>query len=149
MIGVMVGNTFCYRANGSEGLRRGNVAYAPAVSIPSNKADRSDKPDDFVLATNTTHSVRSFIERAFAVVGRTISWHGAGVDEIGVDDQGKTVVRVDERYFRPAEVERLRGDPAKALDLLGWKPTVSFENLVEEMVKADLQSAKFLVEDRN
>jgi GDPmannose 4,6-dehydratase len=109
----------------------------------------SDTPDDFVLATNTTHTVRSFIELAFSHVGRKITWRGSGVEEEGVDDEGNVVVRVDERYFRPAEVEKLLGNPAKAEKLLGWVPSVPFEELVREMVAADIESAKYLVEDLN
>lgn len=102
-----------------------------------------------MLATNTTHSVRHFIELAFSHVGRTLTWRGEGVNEEGVDDKGRVVVRVDERYFRPAEVEKLLGNPAKAEKLLGWTPTVPFEELVKEMVAADIESAKYLVEDLN
>lgn len=104
---------------------------------------------DFVLASGESHSVREFIEAAFRVVGRSIAWSGAGVDEVGTDDLGNVVVRVDPRYFRPAEVERLLGDAGKARTVLGWTPTVSFDQLVEEMVLADMASAKYLVEDLN
>ncbi len=99
-------------------------------------------PDDFVLATGECHSVRDFVRAAFAVVGRTIVWRGAGVEEEGVDiDSGKVLVRIDPRYFRPTEVDILRGDAAKAGTVLGWRPTVTFAALVEEMVKADLAAA--------
>ncbi|KAL1919577.1 uncharacterized protein VTP21DRAFT_1508 [Calcarisporiella thermophila] len=99
-----------------------------------------DDPEDFVLATGETHTVREFVEKAFAVVGSKIVWEGKGVDEIGRDRTTGTVrVRVDPKYFRPAEVDLLLGDPAKANQLLGWKRRVTFEELVEEMVKADLE----------
>ncbi|EIW65743.1 hypothetical protein TREMEDRAFT_35861, partial [Tremella mesenterica DSM 1558] len=106
-------------------------------------------PDDFVLASDETHSVREFIERSFAVVSMRITWRGCGVDEIGVEDGGRVVVRVDPQYFRPAEVDHLLGDSTKARVQLGWKRTVSFDELVREMVLADVASAKFLVEDQN
>ena len=97
-----------------------------------------DTPGDYVLGTGEMHTVREFVERAFACVGDAISWRGAGVDEIGVNEAGKTVVRVDPRYFRPTEVELLLADPSKARDELGWRHTTSFEQLVKEMVESDL-----------
>jgi len=101
-------------------------------------------PDDYVLATGETHSVREFIERAFALVGRTIEWRGEGVDEQGFDAKsGESLIRVDPRYFRPTEVDLLLGDPAKARAKLGWKHTTSFEDLVKEMVEADLKQLMF------
>ncbi len=97
------------------------------------------EPDDFVLATGEGHSVREFVESAFAEVGRRIVWRGAGVDETGVDaESGSVLVRVDPRYFRPTEVHSLIGDAAKARDVLGWRPTVTFAELVSEMVAADV-----------
>lgn len=100
---------------------------------------QQDEPDDYVLATGETHTVREFIERAFAVVGRTIAWKGEGVEEIGVDEKDGTVlVEIDPRYFRPTEVELLLGNPAKAKAKLGWAHKTAFPQLVEEMVKADL-----------
>ncbi|KAG1796764.1 uncharacterized protein HD556DRAFT_1359652 [Suillus plorans] len=107
-------------------------------------------PDDFVLATGETHPVREFIEKAFAVVGVTIMWRNSGVEEEGYDAQtGRVVVRVDAQYFRPAEVDLLLGNPAKAERVLGWKRKVDFDSLVTEMVKADLKATKSLVEDQN
>ncbi|MCP4327664.1 MAG: GDP-mannose 4,6-dehydratase [Alphaproteobacteria bacterium] len=95
--------------------------------------------DDYVLATGESHSVREFVESAFGCVGRTIEWQGAGADEIGVDgDSGAVLVRIDARYFRPTEVPHLLGDPAKARDRLGWSHRVGFEELVRDMVEADL-----------
>jgi GDPmannose 4,6-dehydratase len=101
-----------------------------------------DEPDDFVLATGETHSVREFVELAFAQTGRTIRWQGQGVDEIGVDaDSGAALVRIDPRYFRPTEVDLLLGDASKAKARLGWTHTVDFTELVAEMVQADLARA--------
>ena len=97
------------------------------------------EPDDFVLATGEEHSVREFVERSFAEVGRRIAWSGAGVDEVGRDAaSGAVLVRVDPRYFRPTEVHTLLGDAGKARQALGWSPTVSFAELVSEMVAADV-----------
>jgi len=97
------------------------------------------KPDDFVLATGETHSVRSFVELAFAEVGRGIVWQGAGVDEQGIDDKsGEVLVEIDPRYFRPTEVDLLLGDPSKAREVLGWRHKTPFPQLVSEMVQADL-----------
>ena len=101
---------------------------------------QQEKPDDFVLATGEAHSVREFIEIAFAYTGRQIVWKGAGLEEKGVDvKNGDTLVEVDERYFRPTEVEFLLGDPAKAERMLGWKHTTNFRDLVTEMVESDLK----------
>ncbi|MBN9219950.1 MAG: GDP-mannose 4,6-dehydratase [Mesorhizobium sp.] len=98
-----------------------------------------DEPDDFVLASGEAHSVREFVELAFAEIGRSIRWQGKGVDEIGIDDgSGAVVVRIDPRYFRPAEVELLVGDPSKARSRLGWSHVTGFRELVAEMVRADL-----------
>ncbi|KAI0037054.1 hypothetical protein K488DRAFT_39945 [Vararia minispora EC-137] len=107
-------------------------------------------PEDFVLATGETHRVREFVEKAFAVVNVQIRWEGNGEQEVGIDVQsGKAVVRVDARYFRPAEVDLLLGSPAKAERLLGWKRKVDFPSLVKEMVEADLLASKSLIEDHN
>jgi GDPmannose 4,6-dehydratase len=101
---------------------------------------QQDKPDDYVLATGEMHSVREFIERAFAEVGRSIAWRGKGVDEEGLDDKtGDVLVRVDPRYFRPTEVDLLLGDPSKARTALGWKHEITFPMLVKEMMAADLR----------
>lgn len=101
----------------------------------------ADKPGDYVLATGEMHSVREFVQLAFAETGRTIVWRGAGVEEIGVDEAtGKTLVEVDPRYFRPTEVEQLLGDPTKARNELGWTHKTPFRELVSEMVAADLES---------
>jgi len=100
-------------------------------------------PDDYVLATGETHSVREFVELAFAEVGLTIEWRGHGLQEVGIDSAtGKTRVTVDPHYFRPTEVDCLLGDATKAKQKLGWVPTISFTELVKEMVAADLSSAQ-------
>lgn len=101
------------------------------------------EPDDYVLATGEKHSVRTFVERAFAEVGRTIKWSGSGVNEKGRDAKTKeVVVAVDPRYFRPTEVDLLVGDASKAREKLGWTATTSFDELVKEMVAAELISMK-------
>ena len=104
---------------------------------------QQEKPEDFVIATGEQHSVRDFVDRAAKVLDIQIRWEGRDVDEKGYDaSTGKCIVEVDPRYFRPAEVETLLGDPAKAYDKLGWKPTTSFEDLVREMVEEDMKSAQ-------
>jgi GDPmannose 4,6-dehydratase len=99
-------------------------------------------PEDFVLATGSMHTVREFLERAFACVSITLKWVGekGAVTEVGVDasDETRTLVSIDPAYFRPTEVDLLLGDPSKALAKLGWKATTKFEDLVREMVAADL-----------
>lgn len=98
-----------------------------------------DEPDDYVLATGEMHSVREFVELAFKQVNIGIAWQGNGVDEKGIDRRtGRVLVEVDPRYFRPAEVDLLLGDPRKANAKLGWRHTVTFEELVAEMVREDL-----------
>jgi GDPmannose 4,6-dehydratase len=97
------------------------------------------EPDDFVLATGEMHSVREFVERAFAEVGRRVAWQGKGLDEVGVDEKsGKVLVKIDPRYFRPTEVDKLLGDYRKAREKLGWIPKVKFAALVKEMVAAEV-----------
>ncbi|MSP32211.1 MAG: GDP-mannose 4,6-dehydratase [Pseudolabrys sp.] len=101
------------------------------------------KPDDYVLATGETHSVREFVERAFGVIGRAIRWRGEGVNEVGIDKaSGKELIKVDPRYFRPTEVDILQGDASKARSKLGWKHKVSFNDLVAELVTSDLNAAR-------
>ena len=101
---------------------------------------QQDAPDDYVLATGETHTVREFVEQAFAVVERGIEWEGCGVDETGRDARtGERLIEIDPRYFRPTEVDILLGDPEKARFRLGWQHSVSFQELVSEMVEADLR----------
>ena len=117
---------------------------------------QQDKPDDFVIASGVQHSVREFIGQAAGELGIKIRWEGNGIDEVGIVDEvssdplsltphpspGQTIVRVDPRYFRPTEVESLLGDPSKAKKELGWEPKITFDELVKEMVQADLEAAK-------
>ena len=99
--------------------------------------------EDYVIATGKSHSVRSFVEKAFQEIGMAISWEGSGVEEVGKDNEsGKIVVKIDPRYFRPTEVDYLLGDPSKAKNKLGWEPTISFDELVKMMVLADLKEAE-------
>jgi GDPmannose 4,6-dehydratase len=101
---------------------------------------QQDEPDDYVLATGEAHTVREFIEAAFAEVGKTIAWKGRGVDEVGLDAaSGRVLVRIDPRYFRPLEVDYLLGDPSKAREKLGWRHRTGFRDLVKDMVESDLQ----------
>ena len=99
---------------------------------------QQEKPDDFVVATGQTHSVRKFIELSFAEIGIDIAWRGSGVNEVGYDKQtGKELVFVDPKYFRPTEVDLLLGDSSKAKRVLGWSPKTTFEELVSMMVASD------------
>jgi len=100
------------------------------------------KPEDFVIATGQQHSVREFVEATAAELGMRITWRGKGENEKGHDAAGRVVVAVDPRYHRPAEVDTLLGDAAKARRVLGWKPRVTFRKLVAEMARADLREAK-------
>jgi GDPmannose 4,6-dehydratase len=101
---------------------------------------QQEQPDDYVLATGEMHSVREFVELAFARVGREIVWRGSGVDEAGIDAKtGTELVRIDPRYFRPTEVEQLLGDSSKARAKLGWSHKTKFKDLVTEMVDSDLK----------
>lgn len=100
------------------------------------------EPEDYVIATGHQYSVRDFVNAAAKELGMKITWRGNEVDETGCDQNGKVIVRVDPRYFRPTEVETLLGDPSKAHQKLGWKPRISFQELVAEMVREDLKSAE-------
>ena len=108
---------------------------------------QTDEPDDFVIATGETRSVREFCEQAFAQVGIPIEWKGTGVNEIGFSiDDGRELVAVDPRYFRPAEVDVLLGDATLAKEKLDWKPKTSFNELVKMMVASDMEATRLLVE---
>lgn len=100
------------------------------------------RPEDFVIATGVQHSVRSFVEIAARMLDMEVTWKGAGLCEKGYDQDGKMIVAVDPRYFRPAEVESLLGDATKAREKLGWSPKISFEELVTEMIEEDYSAAQ-------
>lgn len=104
---------------------------------------QQETPQDFVLSTNEAHSVREFVEKAFAVIGLTIKWKGSGLGEVGYcSETGRELVTVDSKYYRPAEVDLLLGDSSKARKSLKWTPKSSFDELVIEMVLADIEKAK-------
>lgn len=104
---------------------------------------QQEQPEDYVIATGETWSVRSFAEMVFQRLGMPLEWHGSGVDEVGVDTKsGTSVIRIDPKYFRPAEVDLLLGDPSKARRQLGWQQRTSFQQLVEMMTDADLELAR-------
>ena len=103
---------------------------------------QQDQPDDYVIATGVHYSVRDFVGAAAKEIGINITWRGDGLDEKGIDQQGRCIVAVDPRYFRPAEVETLLGDSSKAQKKLGWKPQITFDQLVKEMITEDLRSAE-------
>lgn len=103
---------------------------------------QQDQPEDFVIATGVQFSVRDFVDAAAKELGLAIRWEGSGVEEKGFDSEGRCVVAVDPRYFRPTEVETLLGDAAKAKEKLGWVPATGFNDLVAEMVQEDLKSAQ-------
>ena len=104
---------------------------------------QQDTPDDYVIATNETRSVREFVEVAFKCVDIDIKWQGKGTDEVGINDEtGDIIVKVNPKFYRPAEVDILLGDPSKAEKKLFWKREISFEDLVDRMVKNDLELSK-------
>jgi GDPmannose 4,6-dehydratase len=111
---------------------------------------QQDEPDDYVLATGERHSVREFVEKAFACVDRSIEWRGSGPDEKGIDTRsGQILVEIDPRYFRPTEVDLLVGDPSKARQRLGWRHKTSFVDMVKEMVASDLSVVRYEKERKN
>ncbi len=103
---------------------------------------QQSQAEDFVIATGVQYSVRDFVDAAAAEIGIAVTWRGSGVDEKGYDAQGKCIVQVDPRYFRPTEVETLLGDATKAREKLGWTPKITFTQLVAEMVREDLKAAE-------
>lgn len=103
---------------------------------------QQDKPEDFVIATGHQHSVREFVDLAAQELGIDLKWQGGGVDEKAYDHEGRCLVQVDPRYFRPTEVESLLGDAAQARQKLGWEPRISFKDIVRDMVRGDLEEAE-------
>ncbi len=117
--------------------------YAPEFVEGMWRILQADKPDDFVLATNETHTVREFVEESFKVLGEEIEWRGEGANEKGyLKSNGRQVVGIDPRYYRPTEVDLLLGDYAKAKRILGWEPKTTFKDLVKVMVEADYAKAQ-------
>ena len=152
------GETFVTRKI-TRGLARVKLGLQPAIYLGNIDARRDwghardyveaqwlilqqEKPDDFVIATGEQYSVREFIDLTAEHLEMKIGWEGSGVNERGRDENGNEIVKIDPRYFRPAEVESLLGDPSKAKALLGWEPKISFEKLVEEMAAEDLKAAE-------
>ncbi len=117
--------------------------YAPEYVEGMWRILQADNPDDFVLATNETHSIREFVEESFKNLGEEIIWKGKGVDEKGIiKSSGKEAIGIDPRYFRPTEVDLLVGNPEKAKQMLGWEPKTTFRELVKIMIAADFEKAK-------
>jgi GDPmannose 4,6-dehydratase len=116
---------------------RRDWGYAPEYVEGMWRMLQQDQPEDLVLATGETHSVREFVEEAFRVAGHTIHWSGIGIDEVGRDETGRIVVRIDPAFYRPAEVVLLVGDASRAQQRLGWAPQTTFHQLVARMVHAD------------
>ncbi|MDE2978020.1 MAG: GDP-mannose 4,6-dehydratase, partial [Acidobacteriota bacterium] len=134
------------RAGLQEGVALGNLdsrrdwGYAGDYVEAMRLMLRAETPEDYVIATGETHSVREFCEIAFARAGMPLAWRGEGVEEEGVAEDGRVLVTVDPRHFRKAEVPALRGDARLARERLGWRPRVAFRQLVEMMVDADLEA---------
>ena len=132
-------------ANGSrESVTLGNLSsvkdwgYAKDYVEGMWKMLQQDYPDDYVLGTNESHTVREFVEVAFKIIGKSISWKGSGINEIGLSEDGDTLVKVSREFFRPLESDNYRGDYSKAMKKLGWKPRTRFNDLVKIMVDSDL-----------
>ena len=121
--------------------------YAPEFVEGMWRVLQADDPDDYVLATNETHSIREFVEETFKVLGEEIIWTGTGLNEKGIlKSSGREVVNIDPRYFRPTEVDLLIGDPGKAKEKLGWVPKTTFKDLVKIMTLSDFEKAKRRIE---
>ena len=119
---------------------RRDWGYAPDYVEAMWRMLQQDKPDDFVIATGETHTVKEFVDKALMCAGFEIEWEGTGLDEKGIDSKtGKVLIEISEAYFRPTEVDVLLGDPKKAKQHLGWEPKVTFDKLVEIMAEADLK----------
>ena len=113
--------------------------YASDYTEAMFKILKQDIPDDFVIGTGESHTVREFVEEAFKEIGVNITWKGKGINEVGLNDEGKTVVRVSKEFFRPLESDNYMADYTKAKTKLKWKPKIKFKDLVKIMVKEDLK----------
>lgn len=118
---------------------RRDWGYAPDYVEGMWRILQQEKPEDFVLSTGETHSVREFIEIAMQELGHVITWKGSGVNEIGVDETGRTILRINPEFYRPAEVELLIGDSTKAKQAFGWSPMTTFRELVAKMIRSDFK----------
>jgi len=117
--------------------------YAPEYVEAMWMILQKEKPDDFVIATGETHTVREFVEEAAKEIGFNIKWEGNGINEIGIDtNTNKVIVKINPKYFRPSEVECLLGNPAKAENMLGWKAKIKFSDLAKKMMKSDLENVR-------
>lgn len=117
--------------------------YAPEYTRAMHLMLQQETPDDYVIATGETHTVREFAEKTCAALGIPLTWEGEGTNERGINSAtGKTIIDINPRYFRPTEVDILLGNPAKARKKLGWQPRITFEQLVEKMVRADLEAER-------
>lgn len=118
---------------------RRDWGYAPEYVEGMWRMLQQDVADDYVLATGNTHSVREFIETAMKCIGHSIVWEGAGVDERGIDESGRIIVRINRDFYRPAEVDLLVGDSSRARNVLGWTPKTTFQELVSRMICSDIK----------
>ena len=133
---IKAGKQDCLYMGNIDALR--DWGYAPDYVEAMWLILQQDMPDDYVIATGEMHTVREFIEKSFGFLDIPVVWEGKAEQEVGIDkNSGKTIVRIDPKYYRPTEVEQLLGDPTKAKKNLGWKPKVKFEKLVEIMTEAD------------
>ena len=138
---IKTGKQECLYMGNLDSLR--DWGYAPDYVKAMWLMLQQDTPSDYVIATGEMHSVREFIERSFGLLDMDIEWKGKGVNETGVDRKsGKTVIRIDPKYYRPTEVEQLLGDATKARTILNWEPEVSFNQLVEIMTRADYDAIR-------
>jgi GDPmannose 4,6-dehydratase len=119
---------------------RRDWGYAPEYMEAAWRMLQQNNPDDYVVATGETHSIRELAEEAFRAIEKELGWSGNGLNEVGFDKKtGKVLVKIDEEYFRPNEVSYLRGDYKKAREILGWSPKVIFEELIKMMVEEDIK----------
>jgi GDPmannose 4,6-dehydratase len=118
---------------------RRDWGYAPDYVEGMWRILQQETPDDFVLSTGETHSVREFIEVALQELGHRVTWKGSGIDEVGVDEAGRTIIRINPTFYRPAEVELLIGDSTKAKERFGWSPKTTFRELVAKMIHSDFK----------
>ena len=132
---IYIDSTFMLEIGNLDARR--DWGYAPDYVEGMWKILQQEKPDDFVLSTGETHSVREFIEIAIQEIGHTVTWKGNGINEVGIDETGRTIIRINPDFYRPSEVELLIGDSSKAKKTFGWSPKTSFRELVSKMIRYD------------